>query len=206
MNKNTLQPSSPITLRFIDDIKYTKHIHEDIQLLYVIQGRMNITVKDKLHHLSQKDMIIINSNEKYNFNSSKGLFLGQFVISYTKISELLNQNLIYFVCNSSCDKNEAYPLIRVIVNQLLTQQLQKESSSSIYVTSLFYQLLHIITSNFLMTEKDIRFEFEKSDIDNRMQEILHFLRSNYHHKITLQDLSDKFFLSSTYLSKYIKIQ
>lgn len=206
MSDNLVQATSFVRLTFIENAESSIHIHEDIQLLYVIQGSMNITIEDKSFFLTQEDIIVINSNQRHYFNGSKSLFLGQFNISYAKISELLNQNLIYFSCNSTIDKNDAYGIIKTLINHILGQHLQKETNSFIYLNSLYYQLLHVLTSNFLLTEKDIRFEFEKSNIDNRMQEILHFLRINYDQRITLQDLSNKFYLSPAYLSKYIRIQ
>lgn len=206
--QNDLSKQLPniIRLNFIDYQELSAQIYEDIQLLYVIQGTMDVQINNQNYRLYQEDMIMINNNETYKITGTKGLFIGQFIISYAKLSEQVNQNLIYFSCNSVRDKNEVFKAIRTIINHIFVQQVQPELQSLIYLNSLYFQLLHFLTSNFLLTERDIRFEFEKNEMDSRMQELLHYLRTHYFERINLQELADKFFLSSAYLSKYIKMQ
>ena len=39
---------------------------------------------------------------------------------------------------------------------------------------------------------------------DHMRRVLDYIRANYQEKISLQDVADELFLSSTYLSKYIR--
>jgi len=192
-----------IEVEFIANQDRHIHFHENIELLYVLHGKMEITVEEETFALSPDDMIVVNSNKSHSFRGSSDLFLGRFILSYQEISELIEQNIILFCCNSVIDKNEAYTEMRNLITQIFNQYLQTDTNNHIYLQSLYYQLLHVLTSNFLLTEKDIRFEAEKPDMEDRMQEILQFMRSNYYRSITLQDLADKFYLTKSYLSKYI---
>ena len=70
--------------------------------------------------------------------------------------------------------------------------------------SLYYQFLDVLIRQFLLTSDDIRYRVKDDDASDRMQEIFQYIRSNYRQTITLQDLADHFYLSTTYLSKYIK--
>lgn len=90
-------------------------------------------------------------------------------------------------------------MIAKIFNETL-----KDGNDKIYLNSLYYQMLHILTGNFLLTAKDIRYENEKNRTDDRMQEIFAYIRTNYRQNITLNDLAEQLYLSPTYLSKYIK--
>lgn len=203
MERDYLNSIPLIKVEFISGKERGIHFHENVELLYVLHGKMDITVEEETFTLFPDDIIVVNSNKNHSFNGSKNLFIGRFIISYEKICELLEKKLILFCCNSVTDKNEAYTEMRNLITQIFNQYLQTDANNRIYLQSLYYQLLHVLTSNFLLTEKDIRFEVEKSDMEDRMSEIMQFIRSNYYRSITLQDLADKFYLTKSYLSKYI---
>lgn len=204
MEKNYMSSDSLIELEFIADTNMATHYHENIELLYLLNGNLVVTVEEETFALNPRDMLVINANRKHSYEGDQDAFLGRFVISCGKTKELLKQNMIMFWCNSVVDKNQAYDELRTIITQIFNQYHKNEAMGRIYLNSLYYQMLHTLTSNFLLTVNDIRYEAEKSKADDRIQEIFEYIRTNYRQNISLQDLAEQLYLSSAYLSKYIK--
>lgn len=204
MGKDYISSESLMDLEFITNSETKLHYRENFELLYVLSGNMSITIEGESYLLSQRDLIIVNYNRKHSFSGSDDLFVARFIISYSKVRELLSKDMIIFWCNSTLEKNESYDELRRIMDQILNQHVIEPTKNSIYKLSLYYQVLHVITKNFLLTSDDIKYEKENKDSDDRMQEILQYIRANYQDSISLQDLADQFYLSTAYLSKYIK--
>ena len=203
MEKNHMKSESLIELEFLTNEKINTHFHGDIEMLYVISGSLDVEVWDESYHLDPQDMIVINANHHHSYTGTGDLLIGRFLISLNKVREMLNQNVVLFWCNSAVETHEAFRELKMIINRIFNDSLKKESGM-IYRNSLYYQLLHILSSNFLIPPGDIRYEKESSQEDRRLQDIFAYIRMNYHQNIRLQDLAEHLFLSETYVSKYIK--
>jgi Beta-xylosidase len=183
------------------------HFHQNIELFYVVEGSVELTVAEEVYTMQQDDFIIVNANKKHGFKAREEVLISCIHISYQMLGHLLQNNFILFWCNSVIDKNESYIEIRRIIKLMLNQYFEKKNRGIIYLNSLFYELLHILTTNFLMNNYDKRFITEKKDkSDNRLDEIVNYIRLNYNRPISLNDLANKLYLSNSYLSKYIKKQ
>lgn len=183
------------------------HFHQNIELFYVVEGLVELTVTDEVYTMQKDDFIIINANKKHGYQAKDEVLISCIHINYQMLNLLLQNNFILFWCNSAIDKNESYIKIRRIIKLILNQYFEKKNRGIIYLNSLFYELLHILTSNFLINSNDKQFLTEKKDkFDHRLNEIVNYMCLNYSRAISLNDLASKLYLSTSYLSKYIKKQ
>jgi len=183
------------------------HIHQNIELFYVVEGSVELTIAEEVYTIQQDDFIIVNANKKHGYKATEEVLISCIHINYQMLGLLLQNNFILFWCNSVIDKNESYIEIRRIIKLILNQYFEKKNRGIIYLNSLFYELLHILTSNFLINSNDKRIITEKKDkFDNRLNVIVNYMRLNYNQPISLNDLANKLYLSNSYLSKYIKKQ
>ena len=183
------------------------HFHQDIELFYVVEGSLDLTIGQDTFSMEQDDFIIVNANKKHGYTMKEESIISCIHINYQMLNQLFNNNFLLFWCNSVIDKNEAFVEVRRIIKLILNQYFEKKESGIIYLNSLYYELLHILTSNFLMNSDDKRFYTEKKDkYDKRINEIVNYMRANYNRPISLNDLAQKLYLSNSYLSKYIKKQ
>lgn len=158
-----------------------------------------------MYSLRQGDMILVNINRKHSYQGSRDLLMGRFCISNVKVRELLGMNEVLFWCNSTADQNEAYTELRRIIMKIFNQSVQGNRNNKLYLNSMYYQMLYILTENFLLNPGHEKYENEHIHReDDRIQEIFAFIRVNYRQNITLSDLADQLYLSTTYVSRYIK--
>lgn len=204
MEKNYIRSDSLMDVEFLTDSDIGIHYHSNFELLYLLSGSLELTVEEERIHMEPEDIVVVNANHNHSYEGTENVFIARFIISAEKLRQLLNKDSVLFLCNSSIDKNEVFDDLREVIGKVLNQSLRK-TDAKLYIDSLYYQILYILTSNFLLTLKDVRYE-EKEKTDERIREIFAYIRMNYRQNITLQEMGEQLFLSPTYLSKYIKMK
>lgn len=204
MERNYMKADTLMEMDFTTERHIAFHSHENFEFLFIISGKLIITIDEDTYQLAPGDMLAVNINRKHSYNGSQDLVMGRFLISYVKVRELLGQSHVLFWCNSTIDCNEAYDELRRLIVKIFNQSLSKDNRNQLYISSMYYQMLHILTENFLLTEDNLQFEEEKNKEDFRIQEIFAYIRANYRQCITLDDIANHLYLSPIYVSKYIK--
>lgn len=206
MNKSSPSKENIITYNILMKQKEETHFHQDVELIYVLEGEMELKVEADIFHLKQDDVVVINPNKKHSYKCSDDILMASFYISFQKLSSFLENNLILFWCNSTIDRNDSYEEVRKVIKLILNHYLNRKGKDDFYEYSLFYQLLNLLTNNFLINNADERFHDKDSKYDDRINEITNYIRGNYNKPISLNDLADQLHLSNAYLSRYLKKQ
>lgn len=202
MEKNYIRSDFLMELELLTEKSIGLHYHNNFELLYLLSGNLTVSVEEQQIIMKAEDIVIINTNRNHGYKGTGDVLIARFLISYDKLRELLNKDSILFLCNSTVDKNNAFDNLREMIGKVLNLVIRKDSTR-LYLNSLYYQILYILTSNFLLTSKDIRYK-ENTSNDQRVDEVFSYIRMNYRKNITLQEVGKQLYLSPTYLSKYVK--
>lgn len=96
-----------------------QHYHQNLDMLYVLAGSVDVVIDDKEFHLNPEDMILINSNKRHKFENSGNLLAIRFEIDYYLLSQTVGTTQMLFLCNSSVDKNSAYDKLRHQMKEII---------------------------------------------------------------------------------------
>lgn len=203
MERNYLRPDSFIELDFTTEEHIGIHMHSDIEFLFVISGRVAVRVEENIYRLGPGDMLLVNVNRNHSYSASPDIVMGRFLIAYNKIREYLGKSEVLFWCNSAEDVNSAYEELKKLVCRIFNQYMYKGSANSLYLYSLYFQMMHLMAENFLLSVDDRRYDIKSEPEDQRLQKIFAYIRTNYSQNITLDDMAKELYLSPTYISKYI---
>ena len=205
MERNYMKQDILLEIDYITDNRSAIHTHENIELDYVIEGSLVMEIEDEKFLLMPGDMIIVNANRRHGYEGSLDFLMARFCISYVKITELLGMDHVLFWCYSARGEAKNYQELRHIILKILNQSIHRGGKSSLVLNSLYYQLLSVLTTDFMLLPENLRYEAPvKNDENDRIQEIFSYIRTNYRENITLSDLADQLFLTPTYVSKYIR--
>ncbi len=204
MQNNVLKDNTIMDFDFQDKRIINEHFHQNPELLYVLEGSVILKVGNEEYKMKQEDFIIINSNKRHSCYSEGEVLTASLHINYNILSSYMDMNKVTVYCNTTNDRNDAYDKLRKLLRKVFNQYFDKKGKGLIYLNSLYYSILSIIAGNFMLESNDKRFHNEFNDEDNRMDEIINYIYTNYQRPISLNDLSERFFLSGAYLSKYIK--
>ena len=168
-----------ITYNIMIKQKEETHFHQDVELIYVLEGEMELKVEEDTFHLKQDDVVVVNANKKHTYKCSEDILMASFYISFQKLSSFLENNLILFWCNSTIDKDDSYEEIRKLIKSIFNHYLNRKGKDDFYEYSLFYQMLNLLSNNFLINNEDKRFQDKGNKNDSRIDEIINHIDANY---------------------------
>jgi beta-xylosidase/AraC-like DNA-binding protein len=180
------------------------HYHQQIELFYLLGGSVDIRIDDQTYSMQADDFMIINANKTHSFLNPKDIVAARFEIDYNMLAEMLGTTQLFFWCNTVVDRNEAYDRCRVLMDKILMENYERESVNELQLHAYYFQLLAVLTGNFLISQNEgVSGNSDTRDSD-RMQMIQNYIQANYQSQVSLNDLAKKLYLSNAYLSKYIK--
>lgn len=183
------------------------HVHQDVEILYLLRGTAQILINEESYMLKKGDYILVNANKRHSIkNLEVTTLFARFVIDYSMMTEYLGTNQLLFWCNTVSDKDEAYHSLRVIFDRILTLFFEGEQEEQFRLRSLFYEVIYLLVSHFMIKTDDIRVQRLGFTNDTRVFEIQNYVQANYQKQLSLNELAQKLYLTPAYLSKYIRKQ
>ena len=202
MEKNYMHSDSVVEFEFLEENKIEIHDHENIEILFVLEGKLHVTTDQQEYTLSREDFLLINANRLHSYEAERNILAVRFQISMIKLKQMLQQSTVLFWCCSVSEKGKSYDELRKMLKDFLFYNINKGTKDEFYVKSLQYQLLSLLCGEFLLDKKEKTGAY--SEEKKYMSSVQEYIRENYQEKISLQDVANELFLSSTYLSKYIR--
>ncbi len=201
-----LQSDKDIGVKF--DVEFLRDeqttIMREIILIYLLEGQQEISIDQDTFVMKKGDIVLVNSANRFRTRVIEEGLACNFKIAFQTLSSVLESNNFVFWCNSVLDNRENYTELRSVIKKILRHNLSHKGEQDYNLFGLLYQLLHILSTKFLVSYQDVRFQNDKSKYDERLKEILGYLQGNYQNPITLQELADRLYLSNAYLSRFIK--
>ena len=181
------------------------HFHQNLEIIYVLDGKLEVQIESEKYELQKGEFLLVNANKRHALHEiEKDVLMACFRINFTMLAEYLGTNQLLFWCNSGVDKNEAYEQLRKVLDRILNRFYDKENEGELYLNSIYYEALYLVTSYFRIRADDSRLKEAGNPDNSRVFEIQNYVQANYQKQISLNDLAKKLYLSNAYLSKYIK--
>lgn len=193
------------------DSTYTKqssHIHPYYEIFYLINGDCTFFIDHNIYKLNRGDLVIVPAGEIHKSTYPETGYSERFVVSFREnnlgwINEILGEEIVKQSLNmgviSIPDKRRDY--VEALMHKMLFESEGQDILSPAFIrTGLIELLLFIIRCQ--RYEENV---VKEIDVDNQlMQEIATYIYDNYDKKISLDDMSKKFHISRSYLSKKFK--
>ena len=181
------------------------HLHADIELIYVMEGRACVQINDQSYTLEKNDMIIVNSNNRHRITKERysgegAWWVCRFLLDYRKLLEDLESDFALFWCNSAVSNSAPYQLLSSILDEILEVWKLQESGNYIK-KSLYYKLVSCLAEHFLVTGMENQWS-RRSKFER--EEMIQYMNANYFRPITLKEMADRVYMSETAFSKYFK--
>ena len=198
-----------IEVQIFSTTKTEEHFHQDVELIYVLEGTLKLIVLEKEYILSHGDVLVVNANEKHSYTASDDILSAHIYITYSLIRQVYDGVSTVFFCNSLAEDSEKYIKLREILNTLLrykmlydTQQLEEKTEYAFI--SAFFRLLGQLTNHFLIKAASEENMTMQQKNRQRMMQIDEYIMNHYSEPISLKSLSENLYLSEGYLSRYFK--
>ena len=196
---------------FIVGIKeYAPHLHDEVEIVFVISGSVSITVSNENFKLNTNDFIIINSKEIHCFHKAYNNNIVLIIQNDSNIPVMSHTNIgkVRFQCNSvNFKKEDELKAIDEIRNNLASIIFEICTKKKHYELSLFSMLLRIFTIIFrkfpyhVIDDKALKFGNENL---NRISTVFQYIDKNYMYDISYRDAASLLHINEYYFSHLFK--
>lgn len=198
----------PINITYQSIREYPIHWHNSIEIIYVLQGSIKISIDTDNFELYENELEIINVDESHSIYSDNDNRLLIFHIDPNFLSKYYKDiKNLYFYTNTSDEGAQdglEYDTFRKLLSELLYEFVQKLENYDEEIENILIDLLFHLINNFhylIYEQTDLKDNKEQLD---RYHRISKYIYNNYSNNITLQEIAKKEFLSPHYLSHEIK--
>ena len=201
-----MQTKDIFRLRFSNREELTSFAaHSELELLYLLEGTVDIEVEQKHTHLQKDDILLINPDRRRSISYADKPLIMHLLIDYTMVKKACQEQDVLFWCDSTEADREKYEELRALLKKLIRHHVQLENyEDSFAFLSDCYGILQQLTFQFMVKAADVQWSEEGDRFEERLFKINNYINSNYDQSISIKDLSEKLFLSIGYLSRFFK--
>ena len=202
----------PINVITANIDEYPIHFHDDMEVVYVLEGNVILRNGYYTYTLKQGDIFIMNDREMHSFESTgedNMVMMLQLDLTYfSRYYDNLRNN--FFVTDMEDDSDESLEVLRAILARIMMEVLQKGYGYEHKVIESTHNLIVCLMSDFqYFVMENGKFKNESKNKGNkilagRLNRITDYMYENYSRKLTLSEIADREHLSIYYLSHIIK--
>ncbi len=210
--QNNYRVDLPISVVVAEIYNYPLHFHDDIELVYVLDGSISLKNGCYTDVLTAGDVFILNGKEIHSFdrNQNKNMVLmlrlstDYFSRYYPGIEDS------FFVAHGHYDDKEKLDVLKGIVTGIMLTILQKGQGYEDRIIEMCHNLLSCLISDFqYFSIEDGKFTNDGKAKTNkvlasRLVRITKYMYENYSRKLTLSEIAKREHLSIYYLSHVIR--
>lgn len=181
------------------DVKYIPHFHEETELVYVLEGDLNVTIEDNSFILKKGEICIFTPgliHNLYSYESNK-----TFVMKLFNVVDISNIKLINNVVSPG---SENYEVLRKYISDIMYENKNKikgyELSVNISAEKIFLLIIRNMNHHLLEHTAQIKLT-NKSDFLNS---VTLFLEQYYAEEFNLEDVAKHFNYTKSYFCHYFK--
>lgn len=174
-------------------------------ILFVIQGKLLLSLSEHDFSLGENDLIVLNHNEIYTASGADDtIVIRLHITSPFFTSYYADYFQLAFDCVSSqidTGREKMITLLRKYLAEMVIAQSHKAKGSKLETQTALFQIMLLLTRFF---KKELPTRDGASIHDTRITRITQQLEQQFDEPITLQDIAEQEFLSTSYLSRYFK--
>lgn len=192
----------PVQMHLKSTIPQAMHWHNFVELYYVLDGTLKISVLNQQHCLTADQLLVVNPFVSHAVLEA-GATLAIFTIDLAKYDQHVLSPNVRFDCNSVTSSNdESLAQLKRVLARFVKNNVAGHEGKELINKSLSYELLHILVSDF-STEESLAGQSNSLQAA-RMEDILQYTNEHYAEGLSLTDLANRYYLTVPYMSKFFK--
>lgn len=183
------------------------HWHDAIEIIYMVEGELDVTIESSSYHLDEGQCILINSSIIHSTKCTSpnvGVVL-QIPLDFIKIYIPDVEQLQFFLDDPS-DNPIRQTKITMLKDTLTQMRIANDIHPDGYIlrfNSLLFEVLFQLYHNFSVKVFKANLSHREKDL-NRLNAVLSYTQQNYNRPISLDEISKIAFLETGYFCRFFK--
>ena len=200
----------PVEIVVADIQDWPLHFHSDIEIIYVLKGKVDLKCGYYMHTLSQGDVFIVNANEMHSVKScgepNMVLRMHLKTAYFSQYHPLLEES--FFMTDNKTSDHESIEILTQTVSRIMIEIIEKGYGYQEKVIEDAHNVIDCLIGSFRYCSDPEKMPMSyipgNRIITYRLDRIMRYMYQNYDRKLTLQEIADNEELSIYYLSHVIK--
>lgn len=183
----------------------TEHWHRSMEVVYIYEGEMEVTVNQKKYRLFPGDFIVINSADIHAtqcYDYSKVLLL-QIPFSFLQHSIPDYDNIRFDMGKKLPRTCKAQDEIRLILTSMGSLYLEKPQGYSLRFSSLLYNFLYTLTIHYQISIDSTAKVKSRKNL-KRLEPVIQYVKEHYRESVSLEDVASLAALNPEYFCRFFK--
>lgn len=183
------------------------HWHRAVEIIYMQEGSLDVTVESKSFTISPEDCTLINANVLHStkcISPNKAIVL-QIPIDFIEKYIPNVQQLLFVWDHATTDsiKQAKLAMLRTTLEQMQIVNDIRPDGFIMRFNSLLFELLFQLYHNFSVKVFQSDLSQKKKDLD-RLNLVLKYIADNYQRSISLSEISEVAWLQTGYFCRFFK--
>lgn len=198
------------------NMNFIMHYHQEIELIYMVKGTLNMTVHQQHMLLKEGDMVIVGANQIHGYNSeifkesdenTERLYyiviFDRDLYRFTRLEQSLI-SLFYDVHVLNCNENPQLQRIVPILHSLYEEQKKEKEENLLLQLGYLSQILGTLTRYGQLTgTKSYDLQQIKQE-QQLLKKVSHYLSNHYREGLHLSDVASALGYSEYHFSRQFK--
>ncbi|HEX3047707.1 MAG TPA: AraC family transcriptional regulator [Bacillota bacterium] len=196
----------------VPDLNTQFHLHDNFEIYFFIAGDANFFIEREVYPLKYGDLLLINSHEIHKATFSSEQPYERYVLHFEpELAAMLSSpifNLLDCFTKRPQGERNKINLTALKIADLLKLFIRLENlkdnhtpSFDVLQLSCFIEILVLINQFFLQVESPVE---EPSQVPKALIPVMDYIEKHLSEELTLQVLSQQFFMNPSYLSRLFK--
>jgi AraC-like DNA-binding protein len=193
---------------FVNLINRTTHLHKEIEICYLIDGKMRITTPSSTYIAEKGSLLLFNSNEPHSLSRIEGsstilsIQISPDILKqvFPEISNIIFLDTLILKEDSETNRSILFSEIYHTAKEYYDKTYGAELSLFSHVLSIFYQLIKITKYRKIDHEEYNR----RVNKRIRINRITNYIHENISSRITLTDIANQEGISTNYISHFFR--
>lgn len=213
--KNILEPEFPFSLSFSEGaFSFPHHWHNEIEIVYVIEGKMEIGINSKVYTLQPRDILIVSGGDVHYFINSEGTskrVIIQFNLSiFDNISSSMNErrfirHLFDHSKRMSNDwGNQVHYEMEKQIQVLVKEYNEAKAGYKLALKARLYDLVVVLLRKVPLEAFNNDEDSKQREKLKRLESVFQFVENNFNQPITLEEAAAKAGFSLYHFTRFFK--
>jgi AraC-like DNA-binding protein len=215
MEKNILEPEFPFRL-FINEgtLPVPHHWHDEIEIIYMIDGGVKVGINDKTFYLNEKDILIIGSGDIHCFlpeyrKSNRLVIQFSLAIFDNTVSPINERKEIRPIFDRTKRQSSEWSFevklqVEKQIQELFREYERKEEGYKLALKARLYDLVVLLIRKVPIEARSIEEENKKKEVLGRLENVFQYVENNFAEDISLEDGAREAGFSIYHFTRFFK--